>query len=63
VCRLRDRWPQRDRLAQRVAAQLTARGYVVQDTPLEVAERALARPHLSGSALVDVATGETLAPR
>jgi hypothetical protein len=61
VCRLRDRWTQRDTLARRVAAQLAASGYVVQDTPLAVAERALARPHLSGSALVDVVTGDALA--
>ena len=55
VCRLRERWPQRETLGLRVAQQLTQQGYTVVDTPLEAAERFLALPHLSSTALVDAA--------
>ena len=58
VCRLRDRWPQRDTLALRIARQLTQCGYIVQDTPLQAAERVLALPHIRSSTLVDVDSGE-----
>ena len=52
VCRLRERWPQRETLALRVAERLVQQGYTVVDTPLEVAERTLATPHLSSSAML-----------
>ena len=52
VCRLRERWPQREMLANRVAQRLAQLGYAVVDTPLEVAERTLATPHLSSSSML-----------
>ena len=55
VCRLRERWPQRETLVLRVAQRLAQQGYTVVDTPLEVAERVLATPHLSSSALLGAA--------
>ena len=55
VCRLRERWPQRETLALRVAQRLAQQGYTVVDTPLGVAERVLVTPHLSSSALLGAA--------
>ena len=55
VCRLRERWAQRETLGLRVAQQLVRQGYTVVDTPLEAAESVLATPHLSSSALLDPA--------
>ena len=45
-------------LALRIARQLTQCGYIVQDTPLQAAERVLALPHIRSSTLVDVDSGE-----
>lgn len=55
VCRLRERWPQRETLGLRVARQLAQQGYTVVDTSLEAAERVMALPHLSSSVLLDAA--------
>lgn len=52
VCRLGERWTERDMLAQRVAAQLASLGYVVEETSLEAAEAVLSTPHLSSSVLL-----------
>jgi hypothetical protein len=53
VCRLRERWPQRETLALRIAQQLMRQGYTVVDTPLEAAEKVMALPHLSSSVVLD----------
>jgi len=58
ICRLRDRWPRRAMLGERVAAQLHEAGYRVQETSLEQAEQAVSRPHHSGSSLLDIRSGE-----
>ncbi len=55
LCSLRERWPRRATLGERVAAQLERSGYTVLRTPLELAERALALPHLRSSMLVNLA--------
>ena len=55
VCRLRDRLTERGVLGDRVASQLAGSGYGVMETTLAEAEEALARPHISGNALLAVA--------
>ncbi len=61
ICRLRDRWPRRSMLGDRVAAQLLRTGFRVQEVPLAAAEDILRRPHHSGTTLVDIASGQDMA--
>ena len=56
ICRLRDRWPHRSLLGDRIAARLHECGYDVREASLEEASQALGTPHLSSSVPLDVAS-------